>query len=58
VPGGIEPGTFHAALISVFCSTFIISRGGGTRTHTPSQDPDFKCGVVCLSLFLVVQKSP
>jgi hypothetical protein len=20
------------------------SRGGGTRTHTPSQDPDFKSG--------------
>ena len=27
--------------ILVFCRTFI-SRGGGTRTHTPSQDPDFK----------------
>ena len=44
VPGGIEQGTFHAALISVFCSIFIISRGGGTRTHTPYKDPDFKSG--------------
>jgi hypothetical protein len=42
VPGEIEPGTFHAALISVFFSIFITSRGGGTRTHTPIQDPDFK----------------
>ena len=37
----IPPGTFHAALIFVICRTFH-SRGGGTRTHTPSQDPDFK----------------
>ena len=25
-------------------SCYFVSRGGGTRTHTPSQDPDFKSG--------------
>jgi hypothetical protein len=29
--------------ILVFCRNFN-SRGGGTRTHTPFQDPDFKSG--------------
>jgi hypothetical protein len=33
-----SPGCSH---ILVFCRTFV-SRGGGTRTHTPFQDPDFK----------------
>jgi hypothetical protein len=35
VPGWIAPGTFDIMVISVFCSKFLASRGGGTRTHTP-----------------------
>ena len=44
VPSEIEPGTFETADLRSKCpfAELSLSRGGGTRTHTPFQDPDFK----------------
>jgi len=39
---GLAPGVFlYLNENRAICRNFL-SRGGGTRTHTPSQDPDFK----------------
>ena len=41
---GLAPGVFlYLNENRAICRNFL-SRGGGTRTHTPSQDPDFKSG--------------
>src|SRR5215203_6418478 len=38
-----SPGASCSIGFMLICRN-ITSRGGGTRTHTPSQDPDFKSG--------------
>lgn len=46
VRGTGDQGVDLLILVLILCSFagFSPSRGGGTRTHTPSQDPDFKSG--------------